>query len=109
MKKALYTIIIIVLIIGIALVVARKHYYLGCYVSGGEWKKVGIAGTKQCIYTYSDAGKSCLSSDECKGDCILVDFLSDDGAAVCEQDSDVFGCYRTIEDFKAGIPGMCWD
>ena len=71
-----------------------------CEQKGGEWRRVGLAGRYQCIFTYSDGGKGCNSSDECQGLCVVYDAY--EKAGTCKEDSDFFGCYATIEDFKAG-------
>ncbi len=69
-----------------------------CIESGGTLRKPVCLGKFYiCIYNYSDAGKLCNSSDECKGECIVTD---NDRIAKCKADSDPCGCFSTIENFR---------
>ena len=76
-----------------------------CAASGGEWVRAGLAGVFRCVREYSDGGKSCNSSAECEGPCLA----RDDNTGYCKNNDNSFGCYRTIEDFKEGIPELCVD
>lgn len=48
-----------------------KAYY--CELKGGKWL-VGTFtfGQSGCLYYYSDGGKECLSSKDCRGECVMV-------------------------------------
>lgn len=76
-----------------------------CRATDGEWIGTGLAQTFMCVHKYSDGGKFCNSSDECEGFCIA----KEDGSGYCKNDDNPFGCYRTIENFRAGIPTICTD
>lgn len=73
---------------------------LGCKIKGGTW--VGGAGDSTpngwCLMKYSDAGKSCSSSSECQGGC-MVDKISQLGkTGTCKKDNDFRGCFGRVED-----------
>lgn len=76
-----------------------------CKATGGDWVRAGLAQEFRCVHKYSDGGKPCNSSTECKGSCIS----KDDGTGYCKNDDNPFGCYHTIEDFRAGMPALCVD
>lgn len=73
---------------------------------GNLWQPQGMAQIPACISTYSDGGKSCTSSSQCQGECIVT---NSEKPAVCAQTSSKFGCRATIEDFKQHGGIMCAD
>ncbi|MCH8067263.1 MAG: hypothetical protein IIC69_01650 [Nanoarchaeota archaeon] len=75
-----------------------------CKITGGEWGSGGLAGKFRCVYTYPDADKSCNSSSECIGKCIVTEY---GGSGKCKATSSPFGCYAIIEDIDTGI--ICFD
>ena len=82
---------------------------LKCLSSGGDYKRVGLLGTRQCIYKYSDGGKTCNSSKECLGGC-LVQSYKDLGPGKCKEDNQSVGlCTTTIEQARSGQGGLCID
>lgn len=72
-----------------------------CALSGGEWIPVGLAQEPACIHTYPDAGKACLSSEECTGACVIYDPPSQGqptpSVGVCKTTNNPFVCYAPIE------------
>jgi hypothetical protein len=79
-----------------------------CLVNGGSWVRGGILGqATYCHFTYSDGGKSCQSSDECLGGCVVSDLVSEvPEKGTCKRTSNPFGCYGFIENPELVI---CWD
>ncbi|GEM_PF-5097786 len=81
-----------------------------CMEKMGDWRQVGASRAYSCIFTYADGGKECKNSDECEGSCVVYDYnQAERGKGICEQDTDFFGCYATIENFKAGYGILCID
>ena len=78
-----------------------------CKTEKGKYKKVGFMGTYKCIHSFSDAFKSCKSSDDCKGDCIVEDQY--DPVSFCKPDDNIFGCYATIEEWNKNHVLLCRD
>lgn len=78
-----------------------------CNASGGKWESVGKLQNKSCIYYYSDAGKSCTSSDDCLGDCITTEV--DGSNPHCAEDSNKFGCKASVENYKLHNSIICID
>jgi hypothetical protein len=83
-----------------------------CAANGGTVKPVCRMRKPACIFAYSDAGKSCTDSEQCKGRCVAADgAMPEPGGAVagvCEADNDVCGCSTEIIDGKAQA-GRCVD
>jgi hypothetical protein len=44
-----------------------------CGAMGGRWKGVGFYRTPTCVFSTSDAGKTCTSSSECQSRCVVPD------------------------------------
>ena len=108
MNKYLWLIIAVVIIIGGGIVLLgnpwkRNPEKISCAVTGGEWRREGLAGVFRCVHKYADAGKPCQSSDECLGGCIVLSYNS---PAQCKSDDSPFGCFTTIENFKKGPPSL---
>ena len=38
-----------------------------CMASGGNWQRVCMMGTLACVQAYADAGKTCCSGSDCRG------------------------------------------
>lgn len=85
----------------------KKYAKKSCISEGGEWRPVGILQLPACIFTYSDGGKSCSSSDECEGYCRVTEV--DGSNPQCAFDSDRFGCGSSIEDLKEHGGIICID
>lgn len=84
-----------------------------CLINNGAYKSrvgpIGAPTSWQCVYTYSDAGKKCTSSEECEGNCLMTDdtrFRSThplkkeyvSGYGICEETNEWSGCTSgTIE------------
>lgn len=73
-----------------------------CESAGGEVRQEGMLGLYRCVKPYSDAGKSCRSSGECEGKCLVVDDAAtgEDAVGACQKDDSPFGCYSEVEDGK---------
>jgi len=71
-----------------------------CSLNGGEWKRVGLAQSLACVHTYPDAGKTCKSSDECEGYCVIYDPPIRGQplpGGLCKGDNLPYGCFAVIE------------
>jgi hypothetical protein len=73
-----------------------------CKQANGSWTPQGKLQQSTCIFTYPDAGKSCTSSDECVGGCLVNQPTDETG--ICKEDTSIFGCYTFIDG-----PGICVD
>lgn len=71
-----------------------------------NWRPVGKAQIPTCVTVYNDGGKTCTTSDECEGNCMVQNSLE---AAFCESSKDSFGCGAVIEDFKQDGSIICRD
>lgn len=80
---------------------------VSCEAQRGKWSREGLAQSYMCVFEYSDGGKSCVSSDECQGGCIITSY--DQKTGTCDVSSSPFGCYVTIEDFRKGEAILCVD
>lgn len=78
-----------------------------CVDAGGNWEAVGKMGLPDCIYSYADAGKKCSASSECEGNCIVTEVDGSDPQ--CAENSDIFGCHSSIEEFEETGAIMCVD
>lgn len=96
--------IVAVLVVSCLIIFTQIDDFALCVAGGGNMKRVGDRGIFQCVHTYSDAGKACLSSNECLGDCIVSTANSFQG--VCKSDDNPFGCFTTVE---KGGPLVCRD
>ncbi len=112
-KRVSYVIIIVlllaVLFLGYSLkdLQEKSNPEKECTGSGGEWKRAGLAGNFLCVYTYSDGGESCDSSDECVGPCIVTSVENPEPS--CKNDDNPFGCYNTIENYRETGTIFCAD
>ena len=83
-----------------------------CTAKGGAFSQQGRLGCYQCVVTYTDAGKACQDSSDCKGKCKntgeFIDASTKTQSGQCASDSSPFGCYQTIEE---GVtqPAICVD
>ena len=86
-----------------------------CEGKGGEWLDLGPKQT--CNFPTTDAGKICLNSDDCEGDCI-VELTSEEEANLingpiekegqCSEKTINLGCFAFVEDGQvSGI--LCQD
>lgn len=78
-----------------------------CRAKGDKYVKVGIVGNFACVHLYKDGNKSCESSNDCEGDCIVTDSYNPEGH--CQNNDSKFGCFVTIEEFNKGTPILCRD
>ena len=70
-------------------------------MNGGEWLQRGIAGQAEfCRVSFPDGGKSCNSSEECKGGCVIYTPPAfgepTPSVGVCSYDNDPFVCHASI-------------
>lgn len=88
----------------------RMQEVIECKKTGGEWTiRAGYPDKSElyfCLYKNVDGGKSCKSSDECEGACI-VHQIGEEGE--CTVDNSIYGCYATIESINEGHGIVCWD
>lgn len=76
-----------------------------CLKRGGFLAHYGMIGAEGCYFRFSDAGKHCSGSHDCKGRCIYPsrDVTKDrlkGGMTVlgrCEATSATFGCHSLVE------------
>ena len=81
-----------------------------CQAQGGAWLQAGAAQSYICVFSYSDGGTQCGSSNQCEGSCIVETHEQGTaGQGFCKKDTNPFGCYNTIEEFKAGHGILCRD
>jgi hypothetical protein len=94
-----------------SLVTKEKTVEHRCIESGGKMLSVGLLGTSECIIEHNDANKPCTSSDECEGDCIITPELQERGSetGICKHNTNRFGCFSSIEDYKKNTAIICTD
>jgi hypothetical protein len=72
-----------------------------CTKNGGEWTVGGMAEKPFCLYTYPDGGKSCNSSEQCIGACVIHEPPAQGQltpiVGVCKENNNPFECYAVIE------------
>jgi hypothetical protein len=78
-----------------------------CAAEGGVLERVGMLQSLQCVHKYSDGGKTCESSADCEGNCIVTE--TDGSNPTCAIDDNEFGCKSTIEDFREHGGILCVD
>jgi len=85
-----------------------------CRANGGTIRNVCRRQWPACVVLYSDGGKSCTDSAQCKGKCLLDTETDDDfepgdrAKGICQQDNDPCGC--KIEVAKGKVrSGVCVD
>jgi putative hemolysin len=85
-----------------------------CQAKGGAVRNVCRLQFPACVVPYSDGGKRCTDSAQCKGKCLMdtdadVEFEPGDRAeGICQQDNDPCGC--KIEVAKGKVKGgVCVD
>jgi hypothetical protein len=73
-----------------------------CAMSGGALTRGGMGGTLLCVHPYFDGGKSCDSSKDCIGGCVLYDppvsGQPTPSMGVCRYNDNPFVCEAGIED-----------
>lgn len=100
-------------------ILSFKKYYLSqeipsdfnilmCKIRGGKYEAVGMRGSLMCVFSYSDAGKKCRDSSDCKGRCLLTEnspeyFEWENNRDIsvtgnCEKENNSFGCFASIID-----------
>ena len=77
-----------------------------CEAAGGSVERMGRARWEHCVQTFADAGKACLSSADCLGECRLPGAPGsvEPGTPVqgtCQANDAPFGCYTRVENGKA--------
>lgn len=72
---------------------------LQCSELGGELSPVCMSGYKMCIIQYEDAGKSCISSSQCQGECRVYEKKWDKLIAKgqCSSSNNPCGCWANVE------------
>jgi hypothetical protein len=83
-----------------------------CAINGGEWRTGGPGAAQHfCLYSYPDGGKSCHSSEECMGSCVIYEEdlgQSTLDAGVCQENNNPYDrCFVFIE--APEILGGCSD
>jgi hypothetical protein len=72
-----------------------------CTMNDGEWVRGGMAETQFCLYSYEDGGKSCSSSEECMGACVIyespIQGQPTPSIGVCKDNNNPFECFAIIE------------
>jgi putative hemolysin len=73
-----------------------------CAASGGQMQPLGRLQREQCVVAYADAGKTCSSKSDCRGQCLASgDEERVPGAkatGTCQRDvSQDFGCRQRID------------
>jgi type II secretory pathway component PulC len=80
-----------------------------CKNSNGEWVRAGISQEFTCIHKYSDAGKTCTSSNQCLSSYCVGEIKNKAIIGTCKKDDSLFACHQTIEDARIGKPIACVD
>ncbi|OIO30029.1 hypothetical protein COX93_02240 [Candidatus Nomurabacteria bacterium CG_4_10_14_0_2_um_filter_30_12] len=80
-----------------------------CKNSNGEWITDGMLQKFRCIYTYSDAGKTCTSSNQCSSSYCVGEIKNKTIIGTCKKNDSPFGCRQTIEDARLGGGEICVD
>jgi len=85
-----------------------------CRADGGTVRNVCRRQWPACVVPYSDGGKLCTDSAQCKGKCLIDteadnDFEpGDDAEGICQRDNDPCGCKIEVVKGKVGS-GACVD
>jgi hypothetical protein len=85
-----------------------------CRADGGTVRNVCRRQFPACVVPYSDGGKRCTDSTQCKGKCLIdteadIDFEPGGRAeGICQQDNDPCGCKIEVVKGKVGS-GACVD
>lgn len=82
--------------------VATARERTRCDALGGKIERAGMLGYERCTRPYADAGKSCMDSAQCEGQCRTMDDFSiqADGKTTtgqCQVNDNPFGCYGEIK------------
>jgi len=75
-----------------------------CLDKGGVIKNVCMLAVPTCIQSYKDAGKECIDSSDCSGDCRIENEFVVAGAKTagfCSADNNPCGCYQLVVNGKA--------
>lgn len=86
----------------------------GCRAAGGTVQNVCRRQLLACVVPYSDGGKRCTDSAQCKGKCLIdteadTEFEPGDRVeGICEQNNDPCGCKIEVVRGKVGS-GACVD
>ena len=106
LKRKVLAIVLVTLLILISPWLYRHASWLYnskvCAMNGGVLTRVGMARTPFCTYPYPDGGKTCHSSEECIGGCVIYEppirGQPTPSAGVCRYDNNPFVCEAPIED-----------
>lgn len=84
-----------------------------CELGGGQFRPVGRRRHPICTTPFSDAGKQCTDSTQCKGGCFLEGWRiapTEESAAkgICRRDNSPVGCFIEIKKGRTQ-PGLCAD
>lgn len=82
-----------------------------CEAAGGTVQRAGMLGWENCIQTFADGGEACSDSSDCMGECRNTGEFAEAGTPAtgqCTVNDNVFGCYQTIENGRAG-GALCVD
>lgn len=70
-----------------------------CQAAGGTWSGYGSPENPgYCIRKYSDAGKPCVSSEECEGYCVTNKISELGKTGHCQASNFIGGCQTPIEE-----------
>ena len=81
-----------------------------CSSLGGKLTKVCMSGHSLCLVEYEDAGKVCLSSFQCKGECQVSEEKWGESFSfgTCSSSNNPCGCKAGVE-FGMVSRGRCLD
>ena len=85
-----------------------------CRTNGGAVRNVCRRQWAACVVPYSDGGKRCTDSAQCKGKCLMDTEAGDDFGpgdrveGICQQDNDPCACKIEVVKGKVGS-GVCVD
>ena len=81
-----------------------------CADVGGNYRPVCMSGSKMCVKEFEDAGKPCISSMQCEGECRLPWNASGSAFVIghCQNNNNPCGCWNSVE-FGMVVSGICVD
>lgn len=96
--------IIVAVLLGLIFLKTQSSEEAKCKKNGGTWEVFGFYPKKQCIFHFSDGGRSCQNGSECKsGICYSEEITLAEGtwaAGKCSGTSGVNGSHSIIEQGK---------